>query len=103
MEHQGTFAEINDDDEFSSLDNYIYPNQLEKKLEHQGEHAWVWIIYLYLYFIVHMPYLSSNIATTVFYGSMFSEFLRIAQCTLKLTDFVPKASQFCFNSNIRLR
>ena len=29
----------------------------------------------------------------MFYGSMFSEFLRIAQCRLRLTDFVPKASQ----------
>ena len=42
-------------------------------------------------FIVCMPYLSTNIPSSVFYGSIFSEFLEIAPCTLRLTDFVPKA------------
>ena len=45
------------------------------------------------FFIVRVPYLSSNIPSSIFYGSMFSEFLRIAQCTFRLTDFVAKASQ----------
>ena len=38
-----------------------------------------------------MPNLQSNIPSTIFYGSVFSEFLRIARCTLKLKDFVPRA------------
>ena len=40
-----------------------------------------------------MPYLLSNIPLSTFYVSIFSEFLRIARCTLRLTDFVPRASQ----------
>ena len=47
----------------------------------------------FLVFIVRMPYLLSNIPSSIFYGSIFSEFLRIARWTLRLTDFVPKASQ----------
>ena len=38
-------------------------------------------------------HLSRNIPSTIFCGSIFSEFLIIAQCTLTLEDFVPKASQ----------
>ena len=62
------------------------------------------IIYLYIsfdirdkfpFFIVHMLYLSSHIpSSSVFYSSILSEFLRTAQCTPRLTYFVPKASQF---------
>ena len=80
--------------------------QLELKLEYQGEHA----TFLYLdttiednifayklfgkgnkfpFFIVLVPYMSNNIPSSIFYGSIHSEFLRIARCT----DFVPKASQ----------
>ena len=40
-----------------------------------------------------MPYLSSNISSLIFYRSIFSDFLRIARCTLRLTDFVRKVSQ----------
>ena len=40
-----------------------------------------------------MPYLSSNIPSSIFYGLIFSEFLLIASCTLRLADFVPKPSQ----------
>ena len=40
-----------------------------------------------------MPYLSSNIPSSIFYGSILSDFLRIARCTLRLTNFVPKTSQ----------
>ena len=45
------------------------------------------------FFIVRMPYLSSNIPSSIFYGLIFSEFLLIASCTLRLADFVPKPSQ----------
>ena len=46
-----------------------------------------------LFFIVPMLYLLSSIPSSIFYDSIFSEFLRIAPCTLRLTDFVPKAYQ----------
>ena len=45
------------------------------------------------FFIVRMLYLSINIPSSLLYGSIFSEFPRIAQCTLRLTDFVSKASK----------
>ena len=42
--------------------------------------------------IVRMPDLSGNIPSHIFYGSIMSEFLRIARATLLLTDFIPRAS-----------
>ena len=44
------------------------------------------------FFIVRMPDLSGNIPSHVFYGSIMSEFLRIARCTLKYADFLVSAS-----------
>ena len=41
--------------------------------------------------IVRMPDLTGNIPSTMFYGSIMSEFLRIARCTLLSKDFVPHA------------
>jgi len=38
-----------------------------------------------------MPDLSGNIPKHVFYGSVMSEFLRIARCTLRYSDFLPSA------------
>ena len=43
--------------------------------------------------IVRMPDLSGNIPSHVFYGSVFSEFLRIARATLRYADFLPKAKE----------
>ena len=40
-----------------------------------------------------MPDLSGNIPDHVFYGSVMSEFLRIARATLFYHDFVPKAKE----------
>ena len=39
-----------------------------------------------------MPDLSGNIPSHVFYGSVMSEFLRIARCTLLYTDFLKSAT-----------
>ena len=97
-------------DEFSSSQKYIYPKQLELKLEHQGKHVPfldldITIednIFAYRFFdkrdklpcfSIYMPYLSRNIPSSILYGSIFSEFLRIARCTLRLTNFEPKAFQ----------
>ena len=38
-----------------------------------------------------MPDLSGNIPSHVFYGSIMSEFLRIARCTLMYSDFLSSA------------
>ena len=38
-----------------------------------------------------MPDLGGNIPKHVFYGSVMSEFLRIARCTLCYSDFLPSA------------
>ena len=40
-----------------------------------------------------MSHLSSNILSASFYGSVFSELLRIASCTLRLSDLIPRASE----------
>ena len=50
---------------------------------------------VFSFFIAGMPYQSSNISSSVFYGSIFSEFLPMTWFTLRLTDFVLKASQWC--------
>ena len=39
-----------------------------------------------------MPHLSSNISSTIFSGSIFSELLWIARCPLRTYDFIPWAS-----------
>ena len=43
------------------------------------------------FFIVRMPNKSSNIPNNTFYGSILSEFLRIARNTLLYADFLPRA------------
>ena len=45
------------------------------------------------FFIVRMPDLSGNIPDHVFYGSVMSEFLRIARATLLYPDFISKAKE----------
>ena len=98
---------INDDGEFSSSYKCVYPKQLEQNLEHQEEYTTfselditiegMIFVYKFLdkrnkfpFFIVRMPYLLSNIPSSIFYGSIFSEFLRTARGTRCL---VSKTSQ----------
>ena len=45
--------------------------------------------------IVRMPDLSGNIPSFIFYGSIMSEFLRIARCTRLITNFIPRARSLC--------
>ena len=85
------------------------PPELELKCEHEGTHATFYDleinisddIFVYKlfdkrddfpFFIVRMPDLSGNIPSHVFYGSIMSEFLRIARCTLRYADFLVSAS-----------
>ena len=100
---------LNDDGEFGRSYQEIYPEELELKCEHHGTHATFLDLEIYIvdgifvyklfdkrndfpFFIVRMPDLSGNIPSHVFYGSVMSEFLRIARCTLFYADFLPVAS-----------
>ena len=102
-------SNLNDSGEFSKSYADIYPPELHLKCEHQGNHATfldleISIVnneFIYKLFdkrddfpfsIVRMPDLSGNIPSYIFYGSIMSEFLRVARCTLLLSDFIPKAT-----------
>ena len=94
------------------MHNEIYPAELDLKCEHQGQHATyldldisivdgVYIYKLYdkldsfPFFIIRMPDFTGNIPKHVFYGSVMSEFLRIARCSLRYEDFlIPSRSLF---------
>ena len=97
---------LNDGGEFGRSFPEIYPSNLQLKCEHQGSHATILDLVvtivdgLFIYklfdkrdnfpfFIVRMPDLSGNIPSHVFYGSVMSEFLRIARSTLRYSDFLP--------------
>ena len=101
---------INDNLEFNGSFKDIYPPELELKVEHLGNHATFLDIdikiangkFIYKlfdkrdqfpFFIVRMPHLLSNIPSSIFYGSILSEFLRIARCTLKLDDFLIRGKE----------
>ena len=101
---------INDEGDFGKSFLEIYPPALELKVEHEGNHAtfldlditivdnrFIYKLYdkrdNFNFFIVRMPQMSSNIPSSVFYGSALSEFLRIARCTLLFEDFSPKATE----------
>ena len=97
---------INDGNEFGKVYRNIYPEELELKLEHSGQHAsflnlditieeniFVYKLYdkrdAFPFSIVRMPQISSNIPQSIFYSAFVGEFLRIARSTLKLLDFIP--------------
>ena len=99
---------LNDGGEFGRSFHLIYPADLELKCEHQGLHATfleleinvqqnIFVYKLFdkrdgfPFFIIRMPDLNGNIPSHVFYGSIMSEFLRIARCTLLYSDFLPSA------------
>ena len=103
---------INDHGEFSRSFQEIYPEELQLKCEHQGLHATfldldiqiIDGIFVYKLFdkrdefpfsIVRMPDLSGNLPAFIFYGSIMSEFLRIARCTRLIEDFIPRAKMLC--------
>ena len=101
---------LNDGGEFGRSYREIYPSDLELKCEHEGSHATfleldisiVDGIYVYKlydkrdnfpFFIVRMPDYNGNIPAHVFYGSVMSEFLRIARSTKRYEDFLPVAEK----------
>ena len=100
---------LNDGGEFNRSYQDIYPQVLQLKCEHTGSHAnfldlditivdgiFEYKLYDkrddYPFFIIRMPDLRGNIPSYIFYGSILSEVVRIARCTLKYIDFVPKIS-----------
>ena len=104
---------INDDGEFARSYHEIYPEELQLKCEHQGIKATFLELYIEIiengifnyklfdkrddfpFSIVRMPDLSGNIPSFIFYGSIMSEFLRIARCTRQVEDFLPRAEALC--------
>ena len=99
---------LNDLGEFGNSYHLIYPKDLQLKCEYQGNHATfleldITItdgIFVYKLFdkrdgfpfnIIRMPDKRGNIPSHVFYGSIMSEFLRIARATLLYHDFLPRA------------
>ena len=100
---------LNDSGEFGKSYNEIYPDDLQLKCEHRGNHATfldldITIedgVFVYKLFdkrddfpfhIVRMPDRGSNIPSYIFYGTVLSEYLRIARSTLRLNDFIPRVS-----------
>ena len=101
---------MNDGGEFRRSYPEIYPEELELKEEHTGDHAtflsleitienrkFIYKLYdkrdYFPFFIVRMPHMSSNIPRSIFYSALVGEFLRIGRCTLKIEHFVPKAKE----------
>ena len=44
--------------------------------------------------------MSSNISSTMFYGSITPELLHTTRRTLRINDFIPRASEFFFFSRM---
>ena len=89
--------------EFGNSYKEIYPKELELKLEHNGSHATFLDLDLYiengkisskLYDKddkdVRMPNIHSNIPSSIFYGTVMSEVLRIARITSSYVNFTNK-------------
>ena len=87
----------------------IYHKDLEHKIEHQGNHTSFLDLYIKIedtifvyklsdkrykspFFIVRMLRMSSNIPSTIFHGSIFSELLRKTRCTLRIDGFLLRTS-----------
>ena len=100
---------INDGNLFQTVYKDIYPNELELKLEHSGNHASFLNldisikdgIFIYKLFdkrdafpfsIVRMPHMDSNIPESIFYSAFVGEFLRIARSTLLFDDMKNSAN-----------
>ena len=107
---------LNDGGEFGRAYKDIYPEELDLKIEHSGLHASFLNLditirnglFIYKLFdkrddfpfsIVRMPYISSNIAESIFYSAMVGEFLRIARSTLLFEDFLPKTRELIHRLN----
>ena len=101
---------LNDRDEFHNCYKKIYPKELDLKVENHGSHASFLDLDItvennifryklfdkrdaFPFFIVRMPHADSNIPSCIFYGSIFSEILRIARSTLMFDDLIPRITE----------
>ena len=101
---------MNDGGEFGRSFSQIYPEELELKEEHSGDHATFLCIdvtienkrFIYKLYdkrddfsfsIVRMPHMCSNIPKAIFYSALVGEYLRIGRSTLKTEHFTPKAGE----------
>ena len=93
MEHQGkhnTFLDLDITIEDSVLVYKLFEKRDKFTFFFYCSHTFI-ISILLLYPII----LSSDILSSFLYGSVFSEFLRIARRTLRLPDFILHASELC--------
>ena len=101
---------MNDGGEFGRSFSQIYPEELELKEEHSGDHATFLCIdvtienkrFIYKLYdkrddfsfsIVRMPHMCSNIPKAIFYSALVGEYLRIGRSNLKTEHFKPKAGE----------
>jgi len=101
---------FNDKDQIHKCYREIYPKELDLKVEHHGDHASFLDLDItvennifryklfdkrdaFPFFIVRMPHADSNIPSCIFYGSIFSEILRIARSTLMFEDLKPRVCE----------
>ena len=103
---------LNDGNQFERVHRDIYPEELELKKEHSGNHGtflnlditiedgrFVYKLYDkrddFPFSIVRMPFIDSNIPQAIFYSALVGEFLRIARSTLLVNVFKEKAKMLC--------
>ena len=103
---------LNDGGLFERVYRDIYPDELELKKEHSGNHGtflnldisirenkFVYKLFdkrdAFPFSIVRMPFIDSNIPECIFYSALIGEFLRIARSTMLLEDFLEKAGTLC--------
>ena len=87
---------MNDDGTFSKSFNCIYPGELETKLEQSGRHACFLDLVIKIedgVFAYKLLDKRDKFSSTIFCCSIFSEFLCISRCTLKLEHFLPRAAE----------
>ena len=109
---------LNDGGLFEKVYRNIYPDELELKKEHSGNHGtflnlditirenrFVYKLYdkrdAFPFSIIRMPFKDSNIPQSIFYSALVGEFLRIARSTMLLEDFRTKASTLCQRMSVQ--
>ena len=100
---------INDRNKVSVSFKDIYPEELELKVEHWGTRSTFLDLNItikegmfmykafdkresFSFFNLRMPHLSSNIPSSILYGSIFLEIFRIGRCTLHFRDVLLRMS-----------
>ena len=99
---------INDDNVFLESLHEIYPPELELNLEHSGDHVSFLDLSItksggqldmklfdkrddFPFAIVRMPFASSNMPTSMFYGSIGAEILRVGRVSSSTENFISSS------------